>query len=573
MRILARAAVLVAAAIFVAGCGNPQLEKAQQQAQKARDYKSRKIAQPKQRPIAKPAPARQVAVPATSAETDLIERAYQATRSTAYQTGRPEEVAVRKASRAIDASLELGPTLVVWLFDRTTSSQKLTTQAIGAAKEYYDSDTVRQASSAGEGKLLSAVVGFDEKVDFLLDPPADDWQAVKAALDAIQPASGGKEMTFAAIGQALDKYLKFRTEDRRQMLLIVVTDEAGDDQNLVDDLIATTERYAIPVYAIGSPAPWGQTNPLAAGNANAGNANAGEPQGDDSSPVHGPESRESERVSFSMTTSAGFYGGSSGTFGGNYGSGNVERNLIDSGFGPFALEWLCRASGGEFLIVRPTGSETYSYRGVGYSFWPSGQELKFDDAVVSRYAPDYVSADEYRKLLAQNKARMALHLAAKAPATKIDDEPELRFEKKSEAKMAQQLSKAQQFAARHAPAIDKFYDILQPGEADRDKLTSPRWQAEFDFAFGRVAAAKARVDGYNAMIAALKRGKNFENPSSNTWVLEPSDNIETGSSLQNLAKKAKSSLERVVKDNPGTPWAKIAAEELKTPLGWSWREE
>jgi hypothetical protein len=28
----------------------------------------------------------------------------------------------------------------------------------------------------------------------------------------------------------------------------------------------------------------------------------------------------------------------------------------------------------------------------------------------------------------------------------------------------------------------------------------------------------------------------------------------------------------VVKENPGTPWAFLAAEELKTPLGYAWSE-
>jgi hypothetical protein len=75
------------------------------------------------------------------------------------------------------------------------------------------------------------------------------------------------------------------------------------------------------------------------------------------------------------------------------------------------------------------------------------------------------------------------------------------------------------------------------------------------------------------MLAALKRGKNFENAASNTWVLEPADTIETGSSMQKLADKARSNLERVKKDYPGTPWARVAEEELRTPLGWKWREQ
>jgi hypothetical protein len=117
-----------------------------------------------------------------------------------------------------------------------------------------------------------------------------------------------------------------------------------------------------------------------------------------------------------------------------------------------------------------------------------------------------------------------------------------------------------------------LHEILAKGESDRAKLTSPRWQAEFDLAFGRVLANKARLDGYNSMIAALKRGKPFQNPQSKAWLLSPADNFETESTIKKTADKAKTYLERVVNEHPQTPWAKIAEEELKLPLGWTWEE-
>jgi hypothetical protein len=56
-------------------------------------------------------------------------------------------------------------------------------------------------------------------------------------------------------------------------------------------------------------------------------------------------------------------------------------------------------------------------------------------------------------------------------------------------------------------------------------LTGKRWQAGYDLAFGRATAMKARVDGNNAMLAALKRGKNFELDTSTFWVLRPADTM------------------------------------------------
>src|SRR5437667_3207274 len=154
----------------------------------------------------------------------------------------------------------------------------------------------------------------------------------------------------------------------------------------------------------------------------------------------------------------------------------------------------------------------------------------------------------------------------------MEGTPGSRFPKEAEAKMAKQMSAAQQFAARNLPSVERLYDVLIKGESDRAKLTSPRWQAEYDLAAGRVLANKARLDGYNSMIAALKRGKTFQNPESKAWKLEPADNFETESTIKKMADKAKMYLDRVIHEHPGTPWAKIPEEELKLSLGWVWQE-
>jgi hypothetical protein len=162
--------------------------------------------------------------------------------------------------------------------------------------------------------------------------------------------------------------------------------------------------------------------------------------------------------------------------------------------------------------------------------------------------------------------------AAKLPKVVVEGSPESRFVKGTEAQNAKRFSQGQQFAAKNIPPVDRLYEALAPGESDRDKLTSPRWQAEYDLAMGRVCAIKARLDGYNSMIAALKRGKQFKNEGSTLWTLEPADVFETESTIKRLGERAKMYLERVVKEHPGTPWARIAEEELRSPMGWTWRE-
>jgi hypothetical protein len=74
------------------------------------------------------------------------------------------------------------------------------------------------------------------------------------------------------------------------------------------------------------------------------------------------------------------------------------------------------------------------------------------------------------------------------------------------------------------------------------------------------------------MVATLKTEK-FKNEKSSTWILEPSDD-PTGISVDDkMAIKARDFLNRVIKEHPGTPWAKAAEQELASPIGWKRLEQ
>jgi hypothetical protein len=85
-------------------------------------------------------------------------------------------------------------------------------------------------------------------------------------------------------------------------------------------------------------------------------------------------------------------------------------------------------------------------------------------------------------------------------------------------------------------------------------------------------AQRVRTYGYNAMLAQAKRGMPFQDKKNNTWVLYPSQEISVGSRTQSEANLATELLQQVVSDHDGTPWALLASQELKVPLGWTWKE-
>ncbi len=75
------------------------------------------------------------------------------------------------------------------------------------------------------------------------------------------------------------------------------------------------------------------------------------------------------------------------------------------------------------------------------------------------------------------------------------------------------------------------------------------------------------------MLAKLKRGMPFKEAKNNTWVLQPDDEISVGSKWEREAATATELLRTVVEQHPDTPWALLAQQELKTPIGWVWKEE
>jgi hypothetical protein len=445
---------------------------------------------------------------------------------------------VERVTALLADSIDYGPTLAVWVIDESKSSRGLVTNVANTIRQPYGN--LKQDSD----KFTTAVCTFGQKVRFAVDPPSSDPASFPAALDSLPADDSGQEMVFTATNEALDKYVRFRTEQQREVLFFIVTDEAGDDQQLVAGLAQQFRKNQIPVYVIGVPAPLGRDAAIAA---------SVEVADDKTSIRQGPESRYSEHIEL------GFWGGMN------------DFRLMDSGFGPFALEQLCRTSGGRYIALRPATSG-YSFSGSVSNEWPSSGVWQPEPSAMRKYAPDYVSEAEYQALLQSNAACQALHRAAQLPAVEFAQLPQTSFVKRSEAQLATDVQRAQQFAAKLGPPVQALFDALEEGEAGRDKLTSPRWKAAFDLAMGRATAARARVEGYNVMLAELKRGKNFTDESHNTWELLTAEKTEATTGLRKLCERAQGYLQGVIKEHPGTPWAKLAERELQAPLGWKWTE-
>jgi hypothetical protein len=244
-----------------------------------------------------------------------------------------------------------------------------------------------------------------------------------------------------------------------------------------------------------------------------------------------------------------------------FGTGGFSNEEIDSGFGPFSLNYLCRSTSGAYLMAKS-----------GISGWP-GNAMRFEEDKMRSYAPQYLTDQQYQTELSSNAALQALHDASARKMVAGLAFPATQFTRRDEAQMKNDLDAAQRTAAVLEPPTRDLFEILERGEKDRDKITNKRWQVSFDLAYGRAGAARSRVEGYNTMLAIMKGGRKFEDPNNDTWYLEPANSLkEAGSKLEKTRAKAQMYLERIVKEHPGTPWAHLASRELEKPFGWEWTE-
>ncbi|MCR9116811.1 MAG: VWA domain-containing protein [bacterium] len=477
------------------------------------------------------------------------------------------EGAIDRITHEILNSLEERQTMVVWLFDQSASLLRQREDIRNRFDKVYEELGVIEAAGNEafakhtDKPLLTSIVAFGQTVTMRTKKPTDNIAEIKEAVANIQRDDSGVEKVFSAVYMAADKFKSFRVpndangEPDRNVLLIVFTDEKGEDVEGLDTTVKICRRYEMPVFVVGVPAPFGReqtqvkwVDP--------------DPEYDQSpqwAPVsQGPESFLPERVKLRFSDLP------------------QDDPVIDSGFGPFALTRLAYETGGVYFAVHPNRNVNRSVSRRETAAFSAHMEKFFDPNIMRKYRPDYVSKDEYMRRVQRNKARQALIIAAQRSglSTESMKSPQLRFARTDEATFVNALTDAQRAAAKLTPKMNALFETLKVGEADREGETELRWQAGYDLAMGRVLAWKVRIESYNHMLAAAKRGLKAKDEKTNVWVLEPSnDPIEVNSQLKKMQEKAFMYLERVVELHPDTPWSELAQRELDAKIGWKWGED
>jgi len=457
--------------------------------------------------------------------------------------------AVDRLTVELIASLEQRPTVVCWVFDQSVSLAGQRKDIAARLERVFNEVGVSEAAQSHG--MFNLVFAYGQRVTPVIVQPTQQVRDVVSAINSIPIDESGVEMTFTAVATAAQQAAKARLSPaKRNVMIIVFTDEAGDDQQHVDQVAAYCARSQMRVFAVGVPAPFGQQHVrMKFVEFDPRYANSEEW----AVVEQGPESRYPEVVKVRPK--------------------DAPDEAIDSGFGPFSLSKLCAETGGIYFAVHANRASRGRVSAEATAPMASALKYFFDPSVMRDYRPDYQSQAEVDRMVAANRAKRALVDASRASELNPMAEPTMMFPREDDGRLVNLLSDAQKKAAVLQPKIDALYGLLAAGLPDRTKIKEKRWQAGYDLALGRVLALKVRTDAYNIMLAQAKTGMKFKNPKNDTWVLAPSkDMSKVGSQTERLAKQADELLRRVVADHPGTPWAQMANNELRTPLGYRWEE-
>ena len=432
--------------------------------------------------------------------------------------------------------LAKGRTLVVWAFDASGSLQaereRLGKHIDGVYKHLDQLDGSNLADQEG---LLTAVVAFGQDKKALTGNPTADVAEIVKAIKGVPLDSSGVETTFGTVADIVRKWGKFKSSsgETYRTMVIVVTDEVGDDEPRLEEAIGVAQQAKVPIYVLGSGALFGRMD---------GRMNYVDPKTKIvyyNLPVRqGPESVALEQINLPF-----WYDG-------------PQYDFIDAGFGPWALSRMASETGGIYFVTRMDRNR-----------------IAFDPNGMREYRPDWAPRGVYERQLEKSPLRRAVLTAAQITQQSLPGQPSLRFPSMEDPNFKEVLKANQIIVARIDYTVREALVPITEVAKLRDRETSRRWQAHYDLIRGRLLAMKLRCYEFNSICAQMmKDAPKFKNPKSNAWRLVPFEKVSESGQSEAVAAEAKKLLQRVIDDHPGTPWALLAQREIKDPFGFKWVE-
>ncbi len=444
--------------------------------------------------------------------------------------------ALDQVAREILRHLGQHKVTVVWLFDESESmkddQKEIRLKFDRVVNELKINTPDEPAPAKGKAKkssgppLTHAIVGFGDEVHFGQDKPTDDIELIGRAIDRLRIDSTGKENTMTAVAKVIAHYNALIT-DERKLLIVLVTDESGDDGEYVEEARQAAVSRDVPVYVIGRQALFG-TNHMS--------IEYHDPVTNDVFWVgirRGPETADVEAL--------------------QYDGLHPRWDEIPSGFAPYELARLAKDTGGIYFLLPSEEGLRIKRREKAYTI-----------NALKEYVPDYESRTAYAQRRQKSELRRTL------------------FEIISETRKYSFRHHFPVFPDELLPAIDQELPIvtvrlnaliaiekrLKQLEKLRDRETEKRWQAAYDLMLAQVVAYQIKAYEYRANLLEMQarppKPKMMPNPE--LFVVWSLDHSHEAKAPKKETEKVYVEAMRLFKDvielHPNTPWADLAQDEI-----------
>jgi len=430
------------------------------------------------------------------------------------------------------------------------------------------------ARENAKSPLLTAIYGYGQGLNKLLDPTADITRIVNTISGEINIDESGEEKMCAAIYQVIRRHRTMAAKQKRKLVLIVVTDESGDDGNLVEETLKLAKQNKTPLYFLGREAIFGYPYTR---------QRWYDPEYNLPHWIRmnrGPETAFPECLQW---------------------DGLHRRwDSFSSGFGPYEQVRLARETNGVFFVL-PNLEVTLAGRGAR-------GKRRFDEHDMREYHPLWLSRTEYDRERSRSEFRKAIwkviialnpteHALKLIPRHNKDLNIRVHH-------YPTDLNEFKQRATREAVKAYKAWIILAQAIQELEKVQhlradeeSPRWRAAYDLARAQCLAYRVRMfqfllrmdEHVNASPPRKVPTPTGNAKPANEWrfhrskdMIDPSDaqfervkgffklkisKEEFLAALEKDKQQATSLYQFVIIEHPGTPWSYRARDELKRGFG------
>jgi len=436
-------------------------------------------------------------------------------------------VALDQLAREILRHLKDHKLTVVWLFDESVSMQDDQRTIL----EKFDrvSSELKKNLEPGKktsGVLNHAIVGFGQSIDFVLKKPTLDIDEIGRAIKKLRTDMSGAENTMQAIIQTIDAYAGLIGKDRK-MLLILVTDESGDDGADIEEARQALKKYKVPLYVIGRQSLFGYqfahhryVDPVTK---------------DVYHPVihRGPETADVEIYQW---------------------DGLYDRwDEQPSGFAPWELARLTKDSGGIYFLLPSEEFMRVRQREQAYSI-----------VQLKEYLPEY----DNRMVYVQNRTASELRRSIFQIITETKGFIYRRDFSIDPDELAQAAVQEGDKATEKLNLLLRVQDHLEKLKNLRDREPEKRWRAHYDLILAQTVAFQVKAFEYRALMAQIiqKPPVPSKQPTPDLAITFVVDHAREPLAAKNLTTKkyveAKRLLEDVIAKYPKTPWADLAQDTL-----------